>query len=121
VRRQWRRLLLSVLVIGSVMSGPARLPPSARSATRYRIRPRTAMGPITCAEATPHPRPGVDSADGLVEQNFAKAVAAAIDETRRRWRDFRSDLATRYGIDRASLMICAHVRDEPVDDCRRPQ
>jgi hypothetical protein len=57
---------------------------------------------------------------GLVKQNFAKAVAAAIAETRRQWRDFRSDLATRYGNDRASLMICALVRDDPVDHCRRP-
>jgi hypothetical protein len=58
---------------------------------------------------------------GLVKQNFAKAVAAAIAETRRQWRDFRSELAIRYGPARASVMICAVTRDDPADDCRGRQ
>lgn len=55
---------------------------------------------------------------GLVKQNFAKAVAGAIDETRRQWRDFRSELETRYGRQKASLMICALTRDDPVNHCQ---
>ena len=73
------------------------------------------VDPVTGASTRP------ETPRGMVGQNFAKAVAAAIDETRRQWQDFRSDLATRYGDGRASLMICALVRDDPADDCRRPQ
>jgi len=73
------------------------------------------IDPVTGASTRP------DTPRGMVGQNFAKAVAAAIDETRRQWRDFRSDLATRYGNDRASLMICALVRDDPAGDCRHPR
>ncbi len=58
---------------------------------------------------------------GLVEQNFAKAVAAAIEETRRQWRDFRSEMATRYGRDSASVITCALTRDDPAEQCRRPR
>ena len=54
---------------------------------------------------------------GLVKQNFAKAVAGAVSETRRQWLDFRSELATRYGEEKASLMICALTRDDPVEHC----
>ena len=44
---------------------------------------------------------------GLVEDNFAKAVAGAVAETRRQWRDFRAELTDRYGRERAQMMICA--------------
>jgi len=70
-------------------------------------RSGTATGPTT-------PR-------GLVQENFAKAVAGAISETRRQWRDFRSELATRYGKQQSSLMICAPTRDDPIEDCRGSQ
>ena len=56
---------------------------------------------------------------GRVGGNFAKAVAGAIEETRRQWRDLRSELEDRYGARKASLMVCALSRDDPVDDCRR--
>jgi hypothetical protein len=55
---------------------------------------------------------------GRVGSNFAKAVAGAIGETRRQWRDFRAELDARYGATKASLMVCALSRDRPVDDCR---
>lgn len=58
---------------------------------------------------------------GMVKQNFAKAVAGATNETRRQWRDFRSELAARYGKGRASLMICALTRDDPVQHCQGQQ
>jgi hypothetical protein len=53
---------------------------------------------------------------GLVEDNFAKAVAGAVAETRRQWQDFRSELADRYGRERAEMMICALTNDDPVND-----
>jgi hypothetical protein len=64
---------------------------------------------------------GPTTSRGLVKENFAKAVEGAIRETRRQWRDFRSELATRYGKQKASLMICALTRDDPVTHCRRHQ
>jgi hypothetical protein len=54
---------------------------------------------------------------GQVEDNFAKAVAGAVAETRRQWRDFRSELTDRYGRERAQMMICALTHDDPVNDC----
>jgi hypothetical protein len=56
---------------------------------------------------------------GMVGDNFARAVAGAIEETRRQWRDLRAELASRYGEDQAALMTCALTHDDPVDDCRR--
>lgn len=54
---------------------------------------------------------------GRVLRNFNKAVQGAIVETRRQWRDFRAELASRYGSTRGSLMICALTRDDPLRDC----
>ena len=54
---------------------------------------------------------------GMVKQNFAKAVAGAIAETRRQWQDFRSELTSRYGVQKSALMICTLTRDDPVNDC----
>jgi hypothetical protein len=55
---------------------------------------------------------------GEVGENFAKAVAGAISESRRQWEDLRSELTTRYGDDRAEVMTCALTHDHPVEDCR---
>jgi hypothetical protein len=57
---------------------------------------------------------------GMVGDNFAKAVAGAITETRRQWQDFRSELTARYGDDEAATMICALSHDVPADDCDDP-
>jgi hypothetical protein len=57
---------------------------------------------------------------GEVRQNFAKAVAAAINETRRQWQDFRAELSARYGDERATRMTCAIARDDPVHECDGP-
>jgi hypothetical protein len=54
---------------------------------------------------------------GQVEQNFADAVAGAIAESRRQWRDFRIELTARYGVDRGARMTCALTHDDPVHDC----
>ena len=55
---------------------------------------------------------------GIVEDNFAKAVAGAVEETSRQWRDLRSDLVARYGEEHAAVMVCALTRDDPVAACR---
>ena len=55
---------------------------------------------------------------GMVEDNFAKAVAGAVVETRRQWTDFQSELTARYGREKGALMICALTHDDPVNDCR---
>jgi len=55
---------------------------------------------------------------GKVESNFAKAVAAAMVETRHQWQDLRAALETSYGAQRASRMACALTRDDPLNDCR---
>ncbi len=70
------------------------------------------IDPIT-GEATDPTKPR-----GMVKENFAKAVAGAIAESRRQWQDFRSELTSRYGDQKAALMICALTHDNPVDDCR---
>jgi hypothetical protein len=54
---------------------------------------------------------------GKVGSNFAKAVAAAIVETRHQWQDFRLALEISYGAEDASLMACALTRDDPTDNC----
>ncbi|XVU22926.1 CinY protein [Actinoplanes sp. CA-054009] len=54
---------------------------------------------------------------GQVADNFADAVAGAIAESRRQWRDFRTGLTSRYGADRASRMACALTHDDPANDC----
>jgi hypothetical protein len=56
---------------------------------------------------------------GKVGDNFAKAVAAAIVETRHQWHELRAALEADYGRQKASLMICALTHDDPLNDCRR--
>ena len=56
---------------------------------------------------------------GKVGDNFAKAVAGAIVETRHQWQDLRAALEAGYGRQKASLMICALTHDDPLNDCRR--
>jgi hypothetical protein len=56
---------------------------------------------------------------GQVGSNFAKAVAGAIGETRRQWRDLQAELEASYGAEKASLMVCALSHDDPVADCGR--
>ncbi len=57
---------------------------------------------------------------GKVGDNFAKAVAGAIVETRHQWQEFRAALEAGYGRQKASLMVCALTHDDPLNDCRRP-
>ena len=55
---------------------------------------------------------------GIVEDNFAEAVAGAVEETSRQWRDLRSDLVARYGEEHAAVMVCALTRDDPAAACQ---
>ncbi|MCE3553232.1 hypothetical protein LWC33_17430 [Pseudonocardia sp. RS11V-5] len=72
---------------------------------------RGQIDPVTGAATDPTtPR-------GMVGTNFAKAVTGAVTETRREWRDFRSELVARYGTERGERMACALTHDDPVDDC----
>lgn len=55
---------------------------------------------------------------GMVEDNFAKAVAGATEETQHQWQEFQAELEDRYGRDRGELMACALAHDDPLEDCR---
>jgi hypothetical protein len=55
---------------------------------------------------------------GKAEDNFAKAVAGAIIETRHQWQDLRAGLEDKYGRDKAALMACALTHDDPSNDCK---
>jgi hypothetical protein len=57
---------------------------------------------------------------GQVADNFADAVAGAITESRRQWRDFRTGLTAQYGADKGARMICVLTHDDPMHDCDRP-
>jgi hypothetical protein len=57
------------------------------------------------------------TARGRVGDNFAGAVAGAIAESRRQWRDLRAGLTARYGPVRGARMVCALTHDDPVRDC----
>lgn len=54
---------------------------------------------------------------GMVLNNFDKAVTGAIEESRRQWEDFQSELQARYGVEQAAVMACALTHDDPVDGC----
>jgi hypothetical protein len=54
---------------------------------------------------------------GKVANNFAKAVAGAVVETRHQWRELREALEATYGSPTASLMTCVLTRDDPLNDC----
>ncbi|MET0522742.1 MAG: CinY protein, partial [Jiangellaceae bacterium] len=56
---------------------------------------------------------------GKLGDNFAKAVAGAIVETRHQWEELRAALQAQYGKQKASLMICALTHDDPLNDCGR--
>jgi len=55
---------------------------------------------------------------GRVGSDFARAVAAAIVETRHQWHEFQVALVSYYGSRRASLMACALTHDDPPNGCR---
>ncbi|KAF2474431.1 uncharacterized protein BDR25DRAFT_392099 [Lindgomyces ingoldianus] len=53
-----------------------------------------------------------------VSGNFARAVLSAIQDARERWKNFRDELKRQHDPEKAALIICAMVRDDPAKDCR---
>jgi hypothetical protein len=49
---------------------------------------------------------------GRVEGNFARAVAAAIEDTKDKWAFFKERLAAQYGKHNAAMIVCAIERDD---------
>ena len=54
---------------------------------------------------------------GKVDDNFTRAVRAAIDDTRDKWATLRERLLATYGTQRGARMICAITHDDPVRTC----
>jgi hypothetical protein len=54
---------------------------------------------------------------GSHDGNFARAVNAAIDDTRDKWLTFRQKLTQTYGAKEGALMACALSHDDPMRDC----
>ena len=77
---------------------------STRTGASSTPRRGTATGPTT-------PR-------GKVRDNFSKAVAGAVVESRRQWQDLQAELRVKYGTVRGERMICALTHDDPVNACR---
>ncbi len=50
--------------------------------------------------------------------NFARAVNAAIDDTKDKWLLFRQKLVEVYGARQGALMACAISHDDAMTDCR---
>lgn len=61
--------------------------------------------------------PGTPRTEKASEDNFKRAVAAAVEHSRIAWKALREELRERYGAEKGDLMICALVRDDPLRDC----
>jgi hypothetical protein len=55
---------------------------------------------------------------GQVDDNFRRAVEAAIADTRDKWATLQERLVAAYGPARAQRMVCAITHDRPATDCR---
>ena len=54
---------------------------------------------------------------GSINDNFRRAVEAAIDDTRDKWATLKERLTATYGAERAATMVCALTRDKPSKGC----
>jgi hypothetical protein len=54
---------------------------------------------------------------GRHDDNFAHAIAAAIDDTQDKWLTFRQRLTQTYGPKTGALLACAISHDDPIADC----
>lgn len=61
--------------------------------------------------------PGTPRTEKASEENFKRAVMAAVEDSRNAWKALREELRDIYGAEKGDLMICALVRDDPVRDC----
>ena len=57
---------------------------------------------------------------GAVNDNFRRAVEAAIADSADKWATYRELLLVTYGTDRGTRMICALTRDDPAQACVGP-
>ena len=57
------------------------------------------------------------TARGEINQNFQRAVAAAISDTRDKWNYFRHSVLSKYGKTRGNTIICAVLNDDE-DHCK---
>lgn len=55
---------------------------------------------------------------GRIGDNFARAVRAAIADTRDKWGLIQAKLVARYGAADGALMACAIAHDDPMAECR---
>ena len=54
---------------------------------------------------------------GLIDDNFARAVEAAIDDTRDKWATLEEHLASTYGDGPGARMACVLTHDRPLNVC----
>lgn len=54
---------------------------------------------------------------GAIDDNFARAISAAIDDTKDKWATLRERLDAAYGQEIGDRMICALSRDDPTASC----
>lgn len=57
------------------------------------------------------------TARGLVADNFAHAVSAAIDDTRDKWATLEEQLRATYGYQQGARMACVITHDHPLTEC----
>jgi hypothetical protein len=57
------------------------------------------------------------TARGMIADNFAHAVSAAIDDTRDKWATLEEQLRTTYGDRQGTRMVCVITHDRPLVDC----
>jgi hypothetical protein len=58
-----------------------------------------------------------DDLRNLVPGNFARAVNAAVLDSRRQWRLMKDEIRCVYGIQKGDRMICGLVSDNPAQNC----
>ncbi|QDS69262.1 hypothetical protein FKW77_002163 [Venturia effusa] len=61
--------------------------------------------------------PGPNTPRSEIDDNFERAVRAAIKDSQRQWRFFREEIRRVYGTERGNIIICSLVRDDPTHDC----
>jgi hypothetical protein len=61
--------------------------------------------------------PDDDPLRNAVPGNFARAVNAAVQDSRRQWALMRDEIRRVYGAEKGNRMICGLVSDNPVRDC----
>ncbi len=55
---------------------------------------------------------------GQIDDNFKKAVEAAIEDSKDKFYTFKERLEAKYGPAKAALLVCAITHDNPVKTCR---